>query len=206
MKCSYCISNRCPSSFVDGCTSYKLDSIVKHEKSAAHLKAVSVEKASDTKFIDWAEVNGVFGNRFPNILSVADLVLTMSPTSSEAERGFSQLKLINTRLRTKLSQSLLNDLLAIKLGAPSIKAFNPAEAINLWNNCGQRSRRPNFMNNKKSEAPHVYVADSDNETSVSMESYEDDTEQNCDSDYESDCEEYQECAIFKRLLSFTEGD
>ncbi|KAL4222363.1 hypothetical protein ACF0H5_018402 [Mactra antiquata] len=276
MKCTYCISKGCPSSFVDGCTSCKLDSIVKHEKSAANLKAVSVEKArpepssssvaaktlqklnaavfeklshifrtcnalvmnnhpitdfnwicdldeakglhigetyrnnnkspltfiqaiadtqfkkstdaipcinrtnregfrgfqNDTKFIDWATANGVFGNRFPNILGLADLALTMSPTSSEAERGFSQLKLIKTRLRTKLCQSSLNDLLAIKLGAPSIKAFNPTEAINLCINRGQRSRGSNVMDNKKSEAPLANVADSDAVTSVSMESHD----------------------------------
>ena len=94
------------------------------------------------------KVNEQFGQEHTNILAVMDLILTMSPSSAEAERGFSQLKLLKTPLRSRLNQLSLNYCLCIKLHSPSIKQFNPAEAIHHWNTCGVRSRRPAFAKTK----------------------------------------------------------
>ncbi|WAR19983.1 ZN862-like protein [Mya arenaria] len=88
----------------------------------------------------WAEIHEVMSKKFQNILPVMDLIMTISPSSAEAERGFSQLKLIKTRLRTRLSQSVLNNLLCIKLEAPSIELFDPTHAINHWNTSRPRIR------------------------------------------------------------------
>ena len=82
------------------------------------------------------KVNEQFGQEHTNILAVMDLILTMSPSGAEAERGFSQLKLLKTPLRSRRNQLSLNCWLCIKLHSPSIKQFNPAEAIppleHLW--------------------------------------------------------------------------
>ncbi|KAK3103592.1 hypothetical protein FSP39_020405 [Pinctada imbricata] len=73
-----------------------------------------------------------------------DLIMTLSPSSAEAERGFSQLKLIKTRIRSNLGQKTLNDCLVIKLHSDEIKEYNPQAAIKNWNLKGFRARRPTF--------------------------------------------------------------
>ena len=81
-----------------------------------------------------------------------DLVLTLSPSSSEAERGFSQLKLIKTKIRSKLGQTALNHCMGIKMLAPGIKEYDPLPAINYWNNSGVRSRRPFHKDNMQTKS------------------------------------------------------
>ena len=80
-----------------------------------------------------------------------DLILTMSPSSSEAERGFSQLKLIKTKLRSKLGQSALNHCMGIKMLAPDIKEYDPHPAIHYWNNMSNRARRPYLKDHIKTK-------------------------------------------------------
>ena len=80
-----------------------------------------------------------------------DLILTMSPSSSEAERGFSQLKLIKTNLRSKLGQSALNHCMGIKMLAPDIKEYDPHPAIHYWNSMSIRARRPYLKDHIKTK-------------------------------------------------------
>lgn len=49
----------------------------------------------------WEVINNELRENLPNILELIDLILSLSPPSAEAERGFSQLKLIKTNLRRK---------------------------------------------------------------------------------------------------------
>jgi hypothetical protein len=81
----------------------------------------------------------------PNITAIIDIILTLSPSSSEAERGFSQLKLVKTKLRSTMSERALNETLAIKLLSRGIDDFDPLPAIDLWNSSGQRPRRATFQ-------------------------------------------------------------
>ena len=58
-------------------------------------------------------------------------------TSVEAERMFSQLKIIKTKLRTKMTQAFLNSLVRIRYnGPPSSEYFAEysSEIINHWRN------------------------------------------------------------------------
>ena len=80
-----------------------------------------------------------------------DIILTMSPSSSEAERGFSQLKLIKTNLRSKLGQSALNHCMGIKMLPPDIKEYDPHPAIHYWNNMSIRARRPYLKDHIKTK-------------------------------------------------------
>ena len=57
---------------------------------------------------DWVFLNINFGDVAPNILAIMDLILSLSPSSAEAERGFSHLKLIKTNIRSKMGHDLLN--------------------------------------------------------------------------------------------------
>lgn len=66
------------------------------------------------------------------------------------EPGFSQLKLLNTDMRSKLKESHLNDLMSIKLLSVRITEFDPSEAIQLWNTSGTQPRRPHLMETNKS--------------------------------------------------------
>ena len=61
-----------------------------------------------------------------------------------AERGFSQIKLLKTDLRTNPGQDSLNNCLAIKVLSPDITSFNPEESINHRVNSSTRMRRPNL--------------------------------------------------------------
>ncbi|XP_060563884.1 uncharacterized protein LOC132723223 [Ruditapes philippinarum] len=96
------------------------------------------------KFESRTQVNEIYGHQYRNILDVMDLTLTMSPSSAEAERGFSLMKVPKTKIRSTLSQGSLNDLLITKLHAPKIGDFNPSEAVYLWNSEGNRTKRVNF--------------------------------------------------------------
>ena len=87
-----------------------------------------------------------------------DLILTLSPSSSEAERGFSQM--VKTTLRSKMNGKSLNETMGIKLMANSIKDFDPMPAINLWNESSLRSRRPCHREAEDHSTAFRYFADS----------------------------------------------
>ncbi|XP_060553485.1 zinc finger protein 862-like [Ruditapes philippinarum] len=110
------------------------------------------------KFESWTQVNEIYGHQYRNILDVMDLILTMSPSSAEAERGFSLMKVLKTKIRSTLSQGSLNDLLITKLHAPKIGDFNPSEAVYLWNSEGNRTKRVNFKDMSASKRkPTVFT-------------------------------------------------
>ncbi len=67
-----------------------------------------------------------------NILLVFELLDTIPPTSVLCETSFSQMKLIKTARRAKLSRKSLNNLMMVKLQAPSICDFSPDDAIAKW--------------------------------------------------------------------------
>ena len=58
------------------------------------------------------------------------------------ERGFSQLKILKSDIRSTLSEERLNDLLAVKLLSADIQNFDPLPAIELWSTSCVRTRRP----------------------------------------------------------------
>ena len=68
-------------------------------------------------------------------------MLTLPASSAEVERGFSQLKILKTDIRSTLSEERLNDLLAVKLLSADIQNFDPLPAIELWSTSCVRTRR-----------------------------------------------------------------
>jgi len=74
-----------------------------------------------------------------------DIVLTLPAQSADAERGFSELKLVKSDWRTNLGNDVLTDLLHVSLHTAHIGGFDPTAAIHLWNASGPRTRRPEFV-------------------------------------------------------------
>ena len=69
-------------------------------------------------------------------------MLTLPASSAEVERGFSQLKILKSDIRSTLSEERLNDLLAVKLLSADIQNFDPLPAIELWStSCVRTSQR-----------------------------------------------------------------
>lgn len=85
---------------------------------------------------------------FYNIRKILEFVMVLPLSIAECERGFSQLNLIKTNTRNRLSLNLINDILLIKLYGPTLDNFNPQKAINLWYSDVTlgRVRRPDFKN------------------------------------------------------------
>lgn len=122
------------------------------------------------QYVSWTDVNRAHKLQYPNVLSLIDLVLTMCPSSAEAERGFSQLKLLKTKLRSKLSQGSLNDLLVTRLHTSDVNSFNPIESINLWFNHGSRVRRVNYRDIHVKKNMTEYKIDVSNAAEVEPDS------------------------------------
>ena len=93
----------------------------------------------------WSTINRQFVDITGDVLTLIDLILTISATSVEAERGFSVMKRVKTDYRNKLRNPAMNDLMRIILLSPSEAAFDPAPAIEHWYGALQRRqccRRP----------------------------------------------------------------
>ena len=69
-------------------------------------------------------------------------MLTLPASSAEVERGFSQLKILKSDIRSTLSEECLNDLLGAKLLSADIQNFDPLPAIELWSTSSVRTRSP----------------------------------------------------------------
>ena len=84
----------------------------------------------NVKEISWDQVNGIFREQFPNVLAVIDLLLTLPASSTEAERGFSAMKVVKTDWRSKLKDDSLSDLMMVKLqSAPILPKMDPETKV-----------------------------------------------------------------------------
>lgn len=110
---------------------------------------------SDLLRSDWVLIHRKYENKFSNIIAVIDLIFTLSPSSAEAERVFSQLKCLKTNLRSRLNQTTLKHAFSIKLHSKTIVNYDPNPAIHYWNNRSIRQRRPLFERKKSKETEEL---------------------------------------------------
>ena len=93
--------------------------------------------------LQWCRVfQTLRGKTLENVFAVIDLLLTLSPTSVECERGFSHMKVVKSDWRSRLTNLALTSLMRIILDGPTIEEFHPETSINLWLNASV-GRRPN---------------------------------------------------------------
>ena len=103
----------------------------------------SVLLQSQHQLITWQQVNDRYGGRCEHVLHVIDLVLSLPASSSMCERGFSQMKLMKSSMRNKLTAAQMTCLMTVKFHGDSIEQFNPTAAIHRWNQTAQRARQVN---------------------------------------------------------------
>ncbi|XP_020932291.1 uncharacterized protein LOC106508146 [Sus scrofa] len=120
------------------------------------LKLEIYARFQNIRKLTWDFVNSVYLHKYPNILTLVDLVLSLPASSAEAERGFSQMERTNSQVHAKVKADDMTDLLIIQLNSPDIKNFDPRKAIHLWNTRTPSSpgdTRPNSDCSSRSESP-----------------------------------------------------
>ena len=68
----------------------------------------------------WGEVNSKLHHLCPEVTCLIDLILSLPCSSSNAERGFSKMKMVKTDWRSKLKDRQLSDLLTVALETPGL--------------------------------------------------------------------------------------
>lgn len=97
---------------------------------------------SESSPLTWEKINKMYRQSFPNCLELFDLLLSLPASSTDCERGFSQMKIMKNEYRNRLGSSSMTDLMLIKLHSPDIADFDPCQAIHYWNSSSVRARRP----------------------------------------------------------------
>lgn len=110
-------------------------------------------------------MNTDYCHKYPNILTLVDLVLTLPASSNEAARGFCLMKLIMMQQRSKRMLESLTDLMVIQMNSPDIQKFDPQKAIQLWNISSQKNRRLQAEQREANDERSDCSSDSDYESS-----------------------------------------
>ena len=77
----------------------------------------------------WEEA---YDNDYPMMMLIIELLQCIPPTSVSCETTFSHMKLIKTSRRTRLNNTTLNTLLAVRLLTPDVDNYDPTPAIDMW--------------------------------------------------------------------------
>ncbi|XP_054041768.1 sperm flagellar protein 2 [Rissa tridactyla] len=77
------------------------------------LKLELYNRFQNIQTLTWDSVNSDYSRKYPNILTLVDLILTLPASSAETERGFSQMKLTMMPLHSKLRSESVTDLMVL---------------------------------------------------------------------------------------------
>ncbi|KAG1674320.1 Nuclear pore complex protein Nup205 [Nymphon striatum] len=79
-------------------------------------------------------------NHLTAILPIINIMLTISPSTAQCERGFSAMNGLKTQYRTSLNQNSLSHLMRVKVDGPFVKDFNPTDSLVTWINSGKSTK------------------------------------------------------------------
>ena len=83
--------------------------------------------------------NEMLKSMFPNLNTLAIISLSIPVATASVERSFSQMKLIKSRLRNRLSDTSLSHLLKIAIESPdTLQDCDLEEIVDMWNRKGRR--------------------------------------------------------------------
>ena len=83
--------------------------------------------------------NEMLKSMFPNLSTLATISLSIPVGTASVERSFSQIKLIKTRLRSRLSDSSLSHLMKIAIESPdTLFDSDLEEIVDMWNRKNRR--------------------------------------------------------------------
>ena len=100
--------------------------------------------SQDTHKKIWYQLHTVpDSSKWPNVLQLSELLFSLPFSNAHVEIIFSTLKVIKTERRTQLKRQTLSDLLEIQVEGPPLAEFSPNEAVNLWWEDCQTTRRVN---------------------------------------------------------------
>ena len=110
-------------------------------------------------------------SKWPNMLSLCELLFSLPFSNAHVERMFSSMKVIKTNRRTNLDSSTLSDLLEIQAEGPPLASFSADQAVSLWWDDCKTGRRVN-------QAPRKHYRPRERESSQSTSMFT--TESNCE--------------------------
>ncbi|XP_073524940.1 zinc finger protein 862-like [Phyllobates terribilis] len=70
--------------------------------------------------------------RFPVLGNLLSIVAVLPVSTSCCERGFSLMNMVKNKFRSRMQEESLSDLFMITMNGPSVKAFDPAKAVDHW--------------------------------------------------------------------------
>ena len=70
------------------------------------------------------EISGAYKEIFPEMLKLLDILLSLPVGTASVERSFSQMKLVKTRLRNRITDDNLARLMRIAIEGPELTAID----------------------------------------------------------------------------------
>ncbi|KAG1659359.1 Protein TAPT1 [Nymphon striatum] len=132
------------------------------------------------------------------ILPIINIMLTISPSTAQCERGFSAMNGLKTQYRTSLNQNSLSHLMRVKVDGPSVKDFNPTDSLVTWINSGKSTKhlKGHKLSGKRNPRPGPAVLADTSSSDGSVE--------NSDTDYNDVVLQPAEtCDILKGIILIT---
>ena len=113
-------------------------------------------------------------SKWPNMLSLCELLFSLPFSNAHVERMFSSMKVIKTNRRTNLDSSTLSDLLEIQAEGPPLASFSADQAVSLWWDDCKTGRRV-----KQAPRKHYRPRERESSQSTSMFATESNSEDTC---------------------------
>ena len=89
---------------------------------------------------------------YKNISILIEIMLVLSLSTAEEERGVSKLNVIKDTLSTNLDDETLDDLMEISINGPTMANFDSSESIDWWLNATSGTRHVHGHNSHKVSA------------------------------------------------------